>query len=139
MGLQSRPGVATGRLHLFPLIFIVKKRMNFNSILSAVVFLLSSFHHVTSRGVPEAEYEAVPVVANAAPASSYYPNGGRDGDAVFEVLRRSAGGELGIKDALQYIDALDKHYGKFTSRFGKRSMPRVDSRRQAYQNYLKGL
>ena len=67
-------------------------------------------------GVPEAEYEAVPVVANAAPASSYYPNGGRDGDAVFEVLRRSAGGELGIKDALQYIDALDKHYGKYTSR-----------------------
>ena len=78
--LQSLPGVATGRLHLLPLISIVKvrllskwtilfdiyknysswiwtlslsvfqKRMNFNSLLSAVVFLLSSFHHVTSRG-----------------------------------------------------------------------------------------
>ena len=77
--LQLLPGVATGRLHLFPLISIAKvrllskwtilfdiynfyvwiwtlslslfqKRMNFNSLLSAVVFLLSSFHHGTSRG-----------------------------------------------------------------------------------------
>jgi len=106
--------------------------MKYNAFLSGVIFLLSAFHHVASRGL-SSESEAVPSSA------SYYSAemGGVD-DPVIEVLRRSTGGEDGIRDALRYLDALDKFYGEAgRPRFGKRSMSRsFDNTRHLYQKGL---
>jgi len=134
--------------------------MKYNAFLSGVIFLLSAFHHVASRGL-SSESEAVPSSAGYYSAEM----GGVD-DPVIEVLRRSTGGEEGIRDALRYLDALDKFYGeagrpseeylvekrtanKFMDdvelkmaqmsrpRFGKRSMSRsFDGTRHLYQKGL---
>ena len=56
----------------------------------------------------------LPSESEAVPSSAGYYSakmGGVD-DPVIEVLRRSTGGEEGIRDALRYLDALDKFYGE---------------------------
>ena len=56
----------------------------------------------------------MPSESEAVPSSAGYYSaemGGVD-DPVIEVLRRSTGGEDGIRDALRYLDALDKFYGE---------------------------
>merc|ERR1719204_1470992 len=58
--------------------------------------------------------QGLPSESEAAPSSAGYYSaemGGVD-DPVIEVLRRSTGGEEGIRDALRYLDALDKFYGE---------------------------